>query len=55
MAASVAPRAAKAAGSSLFCAEEIPGFNIYSLMVAVIGAIVVLITYHAINGRRAVP
>ena len=29
------------------------GFNIYSLLVAVIGAIVVLWIYHAIVGRRS--
>ena len=29
------------------------GFNIYSLVVAVIGAILVLVLYHAIVGRRA--
>ena len=31
----------------------ITGFNIYSLIVAVIGAIVVLVIYHAVAGRRA--
>ena len=30
----------------------ITGFNIYSLIVAVIGAIVVLVIYHAVAGRR---
>ena len=30
----------------------VTGFNLYSLVVAVIGAIVVLIIYHAIAGRR---
>lgn len=30
----------------------ITGFNVYSMFVAVIGAIVVLIAYHAITGRR---
>ena len=30
----------------------ITGFNFYSMFVAVIGAIVVLIAYHAITGRR---
>lgn len=34
-------------------AEPITGFNIYSLIVAVIGAVVVLVVYHAIVGRRA--
>ena len=30
----------------------ITGFNLYSMFVAVIGAIVVLIIYHAFTGRR---
>ena len=30
----------------------ITGFNLYSMVVAVIGAIVVLIIYHAVFGRR---
>lgn len=30
----------------------ITGFNLYSMLVAVIGAIVVLLIYHAISGRR---
>jgi uncharacterized membrane protein YeaQ/YmgE (transglycosylase-associated protein family) len=30
----------------------ITGFNIYSLIVAVIGSIVVLVLYHALFGRR---
>ena len=32
---------------------QVPGFNIYSMCVAVLGAIFVLIVYHAIAGRRA--
>jgi uncharacterized membrane protein YeaQ/YmgE (transglycosylase-associated protein family) len=32
-------------------AAPITGFNIYSIIVAVIGAIVVLVIYHAIVGR----
>ena len=36
---------------SLFGASGVTGLNIYSLFVAVIGAIVVLLVYHAI--RRA--
>ena len=31
----------------------VTGFNIYSMIVAVIGAIIVLVIYHAIAGRRA--
>ena len=34
-------------------ATGVTGLNIYSLIVAVIGAIVVLVIYHAIAGRRA--
>ncbi len=30
----------------------ITGFNLYSMFVAIIGAIVVLVIYHAITGRR---
>ena len=39
---------------SFFGAAPVTGFNIYSMFVAVIGAIVVLWLYHAIVGRRAV-
>ena len=35
-------------------AAPVTGFNIYSLFVAVIGAIVVLVAYHAIVGRRSI-
>jgi uncharacterized membrane protein YeaQ/YmgE (transglycosylase-associated protein family) len=35
-----------------FGAAGITGFNLYSLLVAVVGAIVVLVLYHAIAGRR---
>ena len=37
-----------------FGGMPVTGFNIYSMIVAVIGAIVVLFIYHAITGRRAV-
>ena len=37
-----------------FGAEGVTGFNLYSMFVAVIGAVVVLIIYHAIVGRRTV-
>jgi uncharacterized membrane protein YeaQ/YmgE (transglycosylase-associated protein family) len=30
----------------------VSGFNLYSLMVAVVGAVVVLVIYHAVSGRR---
>ena len=35
-------------------AAGVTGFNIYSMFVAVIGAIVVLFIYHALIGRRSV-
>jgi uncharacterized membrane protein YeaQ/YmgE (transglycosylase-associated protein family) len=38
---------------SMFGATGVTGFNIYSMIVAVIGAIVVLWIYHALIGRRA--
>ena len=31
----------------------VTGFNLYSMFVAVVGAVVVLVIYHAIAGRRA--
>ena len=34
-------------------ASGITGFNLYSMVVAVIGAIVVLVTYHTLFRRRA--
>jgi uncharacterized membrane protein YeaQ/YmgE (transglycosylase-associated protein family) len=34
-------------------AARVTGLNLYSLMVAVIGAIVVLVLYHAIFGKRS--
>ena len=39
---------------STFGAAPVTGFNIYSMIVAVIGAVVVLVVYHAITGRRSV-
>ncbi len=38
---------------SLVGAAPVTGLNIYSLIVAVIGSIVVLVAYHAIFGRRS--
>ena len=32
--------------------QGITGFNLYSMFVAIIGAIVVLFIYHALTGRR---
>ena len=34
-------------------AAPVTGLNIYSMFVAVIGAIIVLVVYHAVVGRRA--
>lgn len=39
---------------SMFGASGVTGLNIYSLIVAVIGAIVVLWVYHQVSGRRSV-
>ncbi len=33
-------------------ALPVTGFNLYSLVVSVVGAVVVLVLYHAIAGRR---
>jgi len=38
---------------SAFGAGGVTGVNLYSIIVAVIGAIVVLWIYHAVSGRRA--
>lgn len=38
---------------SFFGASGVTGLNIYSLIVAVIGSIVVLWLYHAVTGRRS--
>jgi len=42
-------------GGEIFTAlgeTRVTGFNLYSLVVSVIGAIIVLVIYHAIAGRR---
>jgi uncharacterized membrane protein YeaQ/YmgE (transglycosylase-associated protein family) len=39
---------------SAFGAEGITGFNLYSMIVAVGGSIVVLWVYHAVIGRRPI-
>ncbi len=39
---------------SFFGAAPVTGFNIYSMIVAVVGAIVVLWIYHALIGRRTI-
>ena len=38
---------------SQFGAAGVTGFNLYSMLVAVVGAILVLLLYHAIAGKRA--
>jgi uncharacterized membrane protein YeaQ/YmgE (transglycosylase-associated protein family) len=35
-------------------AAGVTGFNIYSMFVAVVGAVIVLVVYHLLTGRRAV-
>lgn len=35
-----------------FGAAGVTGFNLYSMFVAVVGAVVVLVLYHALVGRR---
>ena len=39
---------------TLFGAAPVTGLNLYSILVAVVGAVVVLVIYHAIMGRRRV-
>ncbi len=34
--------------------DGVTGFNVYSMIVAVLGAIVVLVIYHAVTGRRTI-
>jgi uncharacterized membrane protein YeaQ/YmgE (transglycosylase-associated protein family) len=44
-------------GGALFNAlgaVPVTGFNLYSLFVAVVGSVVVLVIYHAILGRRRI-
>ena len=35
-----------------FGGTGVTGFNLYSMVVAVVGAIIVLVVYHAVTGRR---
>ncbi len=42
-------------GGSIFSAiggTSVTGFNLYSMFVAIIGAIVVLVLWHAVTGRK---
>jgi uncharacterized membrane protein YeaQ/YmgE (transglycosylase-associated protein family) len=34
-------------------ATGVTGFNLWSMLVAIVGAIIVLVLYHAVFGRRA--
>lgn len=36
-----------------FGAAGVTGLNLYSLLVAVVGAVVVLVIYHALRGRKS--
>lgn len=38
---------------NMFGMQGVTGVNIYSLVVSIVGAIVVLWVYHAVSGRRA--
>ena len=38
---------------NLFGATGVTGFNLYSMIVAIVGAIVVLLIYNAVTGRRS--
>ena len=38
---------------NVFGMAGVTGFNLYSLVVAVVGAVLVLVAYHAVLGRRA--
>ena len=37
-----------------FGAAGVTGFNLYSMLVALVGAVLVLVIYHLVTGRRAV-
>ena len=39
---------------SILGAAPVTGFNLYSMFVAIVGAIIVLVAYHAIFGRRSI-
>ena len=39
---------------SFIGASPVTGFNLYSMFVAIVGAVVVLWIYHAFSGRRAI-
>ena len=37
-----------------FGAAGVTGFNLYSMLVAIVGAVVLLLIYHAVFGRRRI-
>jgi uncharacterized membrane protein YeaQ/YmgE (transglycosylase-associated protein family) len=37
-----------------FGAAGVTGFNFYSMLVAIVGAVIVLVLYHLVSGRRRV-
>ena len=39
---------------SLIGAEPVTGLNLYSMFVAIVGAVVVLFIYHAVNKRHSI-
>jgi uncharacterized membrane protein YeaQ/YmgE (transglycosylase-associated protein family) len=39
---------------TLFGAAPVTGLNLYSLLVAIVGAVVVLVVYHMITGSRRI-
>ncbi|AEW13671.1 transglycosylase-associated protein [Brucella canis HSK A52141] len=39
---------------TFFSAQGVTGLNIYSLIVSVIGAVIVLWIYHAVTGKRSI-
>lgn len=39
---------------TFFGAQGVTGLNIYSLIVSVIGAVIVLWIYHAVTGKRSI-
>lgn len=38
---------------TFFGAAPVTGLNLYSMLVAIVGAVVVLVIYHAVAGRRS--
>ena len=39
---------------SAFGAEGITGLNLYSMLIAIVGSVIVLWVYHAVAGRRSI-